>query len=225
MNKIKSKSTLALLCLLLTIKVDAQRLDKFASSSKKQTIFATTITYFGYVQQGATPDAIRDTNSFFFLYCWIPDSFNEIGVRMVSPVPLVVMPDRGDQVSETYYENESDKKIFFDPVIFLERANNFNPLTDSVKKHSDLQWILLGYNNDSQELFEQPSGKNTNALLRILSDVKSEIPKLVPGLYRIAFTSPPAQKWYGGYVFQLGIDSKIKSLKVASTMSEFNNKH
>ena len=134
------------------------------------------------------------------MYFWLNDSVTELAARLISPVPWVVMPDKGDLVSDNYYENEKDKATYFDPWISLDRAKEISNV-DDISKIKKRSWIPLAYNDDSSELFRQPSGKAYNSLLRIKS--------ASAGLYRISFTSYKKGKVRGGYLIQIGTTSKM----------------
>ncbi|MEO5572000.1 MAG: LipL32 family surface lipoprotein [Bacteroidia bacterium] len=203
----------------------AQRLDKFVSETgkvvrinKEQSIpYREVITYFGYIKPGSEPDEIRDSLNYYNFYFWLSDSVSEIGVRIISPVPDVVMPDRGDLTSENYFENEKNKENYFDTWISLERADSIFTKGEALLNQKKINWMLLGSNDDSPELFVQPSGKNSNSLVRIVSN---PVNRLSRGLYKIAFTSPKQKELKGSYILQLGMTSKLQETKLVKKLPE-----
>ncbi len=205
-----------------TSEIYSQRLDKFSYENPEagyKITYAKVVTYFGYIEPGSKPDEIINGKNLYYLYFRISDTIPEIGVRMISPVPYVVMPDRGDLVSDNYFDNEKDKTNYFDPWIAIERALNFNTETFS-KNDSAYKWVQLGFNDDSSELFPQPNGKFYNALLRIKN--KTSLPSLflIPGLYRIAFTNDKKNEVRGGFVVQLGSTNFIPALTLVKNSIE-----
>jgi hypothetical protein len=184
--------------LITCMNCDAQRLDRFGKANRIS--YDRIATYFGYADSLSKPDEVRNDTGYYHMYFWLNDSVSELGVRMISPVPEVVMPDRGDLVSENYYENEKDKVNYFDPWISLERSNEISILSDVAKTKTET-WIPLAFNDDSAELFKQPSGNAYNSLLRIRS--------ATAGLYRIRFTSYKKGKVRGSYLIQVGATKKM----------------
>ena len=213
---------IAISCL-IHLSVSAQRLDKFGSVSHQidghKIPYNKIISYFGYITTDSISVELRNEKKFYYFYFNLIDATDEIGIRLISPVPDVVMPDRGDLVSENYFDNEKDKKNYFDPWIKVERAVDFKS-EDSLKKDSCFSWILFGSNDDSSELFAQPDGKSNNSLLRIINRTDSVEKKLLPGLYRIAFTNNKNQTIKGGFVIQVGTNGNIFKGKVFANKEE-----
>lgn len=200
---------------LLITECSAQRLDRFAS--KARVSYGKTITYFGYLSPGNQPDEISNGKNFYYLYFQLPDSVAELGIRMISPVPAVVMPDKGDLVTENYYSNEKDKTNYFDPWIAIEKAENPKHF---LQNDTAAKWITIGFNDDSSELFWQPNGKRNNALLRIINKQQPTDKKIAPGFYRICFTDNKQPEVKGSFVVQLGTAHKLPGLKLLKNPGE-----
>ena len=197
---------------------NAQRLDKFASNGK---VYKPVITYFGYINSETIPDETINGKTFYYLYFKIADTVPEIGVRIISPVPVVVMPDEGDLVAENYYDNEHDKNNYFDTWVAIERAMDVKPEHFS-KPDSTIKWLQLGFNDDSQELFPQPNGKYYNSLLRIKTKPDDATKIFPPGLYRIRFSDNKNMQMKGGFVVQLGTTTKTFKLRLVKNPLELN---
>ncbi len=211
---------LVLLSVLVVASSKAQRLDRFAQANRIS--YNKIVSYFGYADSLAQPDEIRNDTGYYFMYFWISDSVSEIGARIISPVPEVVMPDRGDLVSENYYANEKEKTNYFDAWISLERAKEISVLGE-ITGAKTATWIQLGYNDDSSELFPQPSGNYYNSLLRIKSKTDSSGVFLSAGLYKIRFTSYKKGKVRGSYLIQVGTTALLPSLRLVKNPKELKD--
>jgi hypothetical protein len=208
-NKIITPS---LLFIFICLKSDGQRLDRFGSANRIS--YNKISSYFGYADSLNKPDETRKDTGYYFMYFWLNDSVAETGVRLISPVPDVVMPDRGDLVSDNYYENEKDKTNYFDTWISLERTPEI-VAKENIPGFKTAAWVQLGFNDDSSELFPQPSGNLYNSLLRIK--------KLPAGLYRVRFTSYKKGKVRGSYLLQVGITTALPFLKLVKNPEELKD--
>src|SRR3569832_2274267 len=96
----------------------AQKLDKFGADMGKKSVMGKEIripytdvtSYYGYIQPGSKPDEERDGKNYYYLYVWIPAAAPELGVRMVSPVPAKLAPEKTDYVAPEFTANASDTK-------------------------------------------------------------------------------------------------------------------
>lgn len=175
--------------------------------------YAGTKCYFGFIDSTWKAADTAAGKSFYYLYFNLPDTTNEIGVRMMSPVTPGISPNKGDLVEKGYYEYIKTHQDWFDPWIALEKQCI---VSDSSKKDSlKHEWILLGSNDDNEELFEQPTGKNTNALFRLISDSLSPQQKLDPGLYRIVVSSTKVKELTGSFILQIGASCKLYGIKIS----------
>ena len=201
--------------LLSTISSQAQRLDRFGADTgsearggvTRRIAYEDIKSFYGYIKPGAEASEIRDGKSFFYLYFVINVTLPEVGMRIITPVPDVVMPDKGDVVAENYYENEKDKKNTFDSWIALERAENLNEINNDLSQYKELKWQQLGFNDDSKE-----AENKTNSVLRLKTSAKQAI---APGLYRIAFTTmKEKEEVKGGFLIQLGSTVGLPGVKL-----------
>jgi hypothetical protein len=210
-----------------TLGMNAQKLDKFKAETGKQTKmgkefrinYTDKIGYYGYIKPGAAPDETRDGKKYYYLYLWIPAAAPEIGVRMISPVPEKMSPEKEDIVSPDYTANESDKKNYFDTWISLERAEGVTSLSD-LDKGKTAKWNSYGSNDDSSEMPAQPSGSNYNSLMRVMSETSNPAKALVTGLYRIGFTTYKVGEVQGGFFAEVGAPVKLPGVKIAKTIDD-----
>lgn len=205
---------------------NAQDLPSFDADLGKKEAFGVevripytdVISYYGYIKPGSTPDEERDGKKFYYLYLWIPVASPEIGIRMVSPVPKKMKPEKNDFVMEEYTANTDDKKSYFDTWITFERADNVFTEADIVTNGQTAGWIKYAYNDDSDELPKQPSGNKYNSLTRITSVPSDPLKALVVGLYRIGFTTYKTGEVQGSFIAQIGSVVEIPGVKVARTL-------
>jgi hypothetical protein len=206
--------------------INAQSLPTFDADFGKKTVFGQeiripytdVISYFGYIKSGSTPDEERGGKKYYYLYLWIPVASPEIGIRMVSPVPKDMKPEKLDYVMDDYTANSSDSKSYFDTWISFERSSVLLNDSGFVENVNNGSWTLLGQNDDSGELPKQPSGKKYNSLMRITSDVNNPTKSLVKGLYRIGFTTFKTGDVQGSFIAQIGSVVKIPGVVITKTL-------
>jgi hypothetical protein len=206
--------------------INAQTLPTFDADFGKKTVFGQeiripytdVISYFGYIKSGSTPDEERGGKKYYYLYLWIPVASPEIGIRMVSPVPKDMKPEKLDYVMDDYTANSSDNKSYFDTWISFERSSVLLNDSGFVENVNNGSWTLLGQNDDSGELPKQPSGKKYNSLMRISSDASNPTKSLVKGLYRIGFTTFKTGDVQGSFIAQIGSVVKIPGIIITKTL-------
>ncbi len=190
----------------------AQKIGKFGSDLGMKTVLGKELrppysevkSYYGYIVPGAQADEEKGGKKYYYVYVWIPVAAPEIGIRMISPVPDKMKPETGDFVNEQYTKNEADNQGYFDTWVTLERAVNILSLADVKTKIKSANWVQLGYNDDSNELPEQPSGLKYNSVLRVTSSLSDPLKAITVGLYRIGFTTFKTGTVQGGFVAQIG---------------------
>ncbi len=198
----------------------AQRMGPFCSFSVNQEPdgnvsigpYIGTVSYFGYFEDGNLADDTSANQNKYYFYFSLPQSTNEIGARALSPIPTTIMPSRGDQVAMNYFENETNKSDFFDPVIMLEKCVN-----DESGKGV---WVQLGINDNSEELPAQPTGERNNALIRVSSDSVDVSKMLVPGVYRIVVKDKFDRPAVGGCFLQVGTTCRVSGLWLYKSPAE-----
>ena len=213
-----------MLCFSLAIiSANAQKLDKFGSSTEKKvgpkTIrvpYTDVITYLGFAEVGSE-DATVDGKKFYYIYLWIPAIAPEIGVRMMSPAGDIKKIKNPAKASN--FDDNSGSKDYFDTYITLER-------TLSILKKEDINednitaanWIKLAYNDDSGEMPKNPGGSKYNSLFRYKSVASSPEKALTRGLYRIGFTTYKKGEVKGTFIAQVGAPIKLPGVAIAKTI-------
>jgi len=183
-------------------------------------------SYYGYAKPGTKPDAVVDGKKFSYIYVWVPAVAPEIGVKMLSPVPEGMAPEKDeagkylDFISSTWEANKDEKTKFFDTYITFERSAIINP-ADIAGKYKSTKWFKLASNDDDSSLPANPSGSNYNSLLRHVSEASDPLKAITRGLYRVGFTTYKRGEVQGSFLAQVGspvaipgvvIDSDIKAL-------------
>jgi hypothetical protein len=226
MKKILQLVIFAFLTLYLSNGINAQKLDKFTGDLGKKVVmgkdvrapYTQVISYYSYIKPGCKPDEVRDGKNYFYLYVWIPIAAPELGVRMASPVPIKMAPEKTDFVTQDYTDNKADVTNYFDTWISLERANGIVSVDQILTGAGKASWMNLGTNDDSGEMPAQPSGSNYNSLMRITSDINDPLKSLVIGLYRIGFTTYKVGDVQGSFLAQVGAPIKIPGVVIAKDL-------
>ncbi len=222
------KIFLLLIIHFINVHAFAQKIPKFGADLGMKTIlkkdiripYTSVTSYYGYIKPGTKPDEVKGGKNYYYVYLWIPIAAPEIGVRMISPIPTGMTPEEGDFKSATYDSNKTENNNFFDTWVTLERAVNIISLNDVTTKINEANWVRLGYNDDSGELPEQPSGNAYNSVMRVSSTVSDPLRALTVGLYRIGFTTFKTGEVEGGFVAQIGAPIKLPGVKVSATVSD-----
>jgi hypothetical protein len=203
----------------------AQRMGPFCSfsvnydQSGQESIgpYIGTVRYFNFFEKDDPADDTSKNQNRYYFYFSLPVSTNEIGARAVSPIPTTILPARGDQVAVNYFENESNKGDFFDPVIIIEKC-----ISD---ENGNSQWIELGMNDNSEELPAQPTGERKNALVRVTSDTADVNKMLVPALYRVVVMDKNDLPAIGGCFIQVGITKQVTGFMLYRDPAEMSVKN
>jgi hypothetical protein len=222
MKKIRTFIVLGI-SLVFALQLNAQKLEKFGSSTEKQvgpkTIrvpYTDVVSYMGYAAPG-NEDEVRDDKKFYYIYVWIPAVAPELGVRMMSPVGNTKIKKAIE--SEEYKSNKGSSD-YFDTYITLERSNivSLEGLTE--EKAMNAQWVTLERNDDSGEMPKQPSGSSYNSLLRYESVASNPQKALTRGLYRVGFTTYKRGEVNGTFLAEVGAPIKLPGVGMAKTIDE-----
>lgn len=205
---------------------EAQKLPGFDADLGMKKVFGQEIrlpytdvlSYYGYIKPGSTCDEERGGKKYYYLYLWIPTAIPELGLRMVSPVPKEMKPEKLDYVMDEYTENSSDRTSYFDTWICLEKSDVYFNDSNFVDKVKNANWTMMAQNDDSDELPKQPSGKKYNSMMRISSDANNPTKSLVKGLYRIGFTTYKTGEVKGSFIAQIGAVIKIPGTVITKTI-------
>lgn len=195
------KNSVILLLFLLPYITAAQRLDRFAGvdASGKITGYQHIKSYYGFIDSLQKPEINKEGLKCYFLYFTLYDTLSDLGIRILNPVPELAMPDKGDEVSEKYYEHEKDKSGAFNPHISLERQQISN-------EPGALQWERFNFIKEDKD---KPDA--TSTVLRITDEKKT---RLLPNTYRIVISTTSKQEISSGFLVQLGSMGIIKSVKL-----------
>ena len=177
--------------------------------------YTDVISYYGYIKPGAAPDEEVGGKKYYYLYMWIPVASPEIGIRMISPIPKKMKPEKDDFVMDEYTANADDKKSYFDTWITFQRALNVISESDIDTTGQSNTWVKYDQNDDSSELPKQPSGNKYNSLMRISTNTSNPEKALVVGLYRIGFTTYKTGEVQGSFLAQIGAVVDIPGVKIA----------
>jgi hypothetical protein len=226
MRKMVKVAMIGTLALFIISGLNAQKLDKFTADLGKKVVmnkdvripYTDVISYFGYVKPGVAPDEVKDGKKYYYLYIWVPIAAPEIGVRMISPVPEKMKPEKDDFVTQDFTDNKDERKTFFDTWISFERANGIVSVDKILSDAPTASWMNLGTNDDSGEMPAQPSGSKYNSLMRITSDISDPLKSLVIGLYRIGFTTYKVGEVQGSFMAQVGAPIKIPGIVIAADL-------
>jgi hypothetical protein len=148
----------------------AQRLEPFGSGGNKKTgmnarsiPYENTLFYF---------ECINDNNDFLVRdgkegsLCDVLFSgrqpVQEIGLRVLSPIPELVSPNRGHIVTADYSDSCDYKEKGFDPVLKISRSKKQFSRTDLSQSETKPEFILLGENDNNDEM-----NVKENALIRL----------------------------------------------------------
>lgn len=219
-------SSLLALSLLFSIGANAQKLDKFGSSTEKtvgpKTIkvpYTDVISYLGYAAPG-NEDEIKDGKKFYYIYVWIPAVAPELGVRMMSPAGSVKI--KNATTTEEYTKNQSSKD-YFDTYITIEKSDISKTSDIKAEKVKSAEWTVLAQNDDSGEMPALPNGSKYNSLLRYKSEAGNPQKALTAGLYRIGFTTYKKGEVKGTFLAQVAAPVKLPGVVMSVSVEELMN--
>lgn len=226
----KKLSLIVALCALAATTAHADKLPKFGAEMGKKTIlgkeirmpYTDVVSYYGYIKPGSKPDEEKGGKKYFYIYVWVPAVAPELGVRMISPVPDDMKPEKTDFVSPEFTANTANKTSYFDTWITLERADGITKLEDVATKGKSASWNRYDSNDDSSEMPAQPSGLKYNSLMRISSEPGNPLKALVVGLYRVGFTTYKTGDVQGSFLAQIGAPVKLPGVKVAQDLQSLS---
>ncbi len=153
--------------------------------------YGTVASYLGSAKEGGQE---------LLVYVWLAGVTPELGVRVLSPAR-----GYGELPPASFLEaprDESAGDAYFDPVVKVERCLDIAIPEELTRPCGE--WILLGQNDNSQELPPQPDGERHNALLRVSSVPQSPTRTLARGLYRVTITAA-RESPRGAWLLQLGL--------------------
>lgn len=213
----KSFGIVAMTCLTFLTSGCAARLAQFGATPDAAAPYQEVASYYGYVAPGTQPDETRQNRKTYYVYVWLPSGVPELGVRVVSPTKDLPQAE-GQMFRQTDYTGNADGKEFFDPAVLLERCTTINNPREIGQTCA--AWARLGENDDSNELPDQPSGRKTNALLRVTSNNADANHALMRGLYRVGLSDAKRGEVNGTYLLQLGTPVQLSGIAIGRTLDE-----
>ncbi len=211
------KIILLLSIVLNSVTTVAQRLSPFeavtlnaaAGSGGDKLPYEKTISFFGFISDSSHVDTILEDKPVYYHYLFLPGDADELGIRLISPVPELFFADRGDIESEEFIsKNQSDKSKWFDAAIRLEKIDiNTTDQSESVK--------TIAINYKSKDVPGLPNGKSENPLIRITNETLSG------GFYRIAVINEISEQTRtGSYVVQIGTVPRIRGIRISRILKD-----
>ncbi|MDQ3262427.1 MAG: Lipl32 family lipoprotein [Myxococcota bacterium] len=191
------------------------RLSQFGATQDAAAPYDGLVSYYGYIAPGTQPDETRQNRPVHYVYLWLPNAAPELGLRVVSPTKDLPAAE-GMAIKQPGYSANADGKEFFDPWVLLERCTTISNPAEVAQTCAS--WTKLGENDDSNELPEQPSGRKTNALLRVSSSSGDKA--IERGLYRIGLGTAKKGEVSGTYLLQLGASGNLSGAVLAKTTNE-----
>ncbi|MBL7925021.1 MAG: hypothetical protein JNL88_12540 [Bacteroidia bacterium] len=199
------------LSLLPFLPLQAQRLEPFgAESGKRESAtgvrrqpYEKVFHYFEWVEEDNIFLSRKNDKDLYTAYFFVPDSLQELGVRVLSPVPELISPNKGHFATEAYQERGATQSQGFDPVVRISRAERRTPPE---------KWLLLAENDNNTEM-----PVSSSSILRLLSG--QNVDKLPPGLYKIEVFAAQKQGLRGAFLLQLGSIPPLSDLQFSNTPS------
>ncbi|MBK5286214.1 MAG: hypothetical protein JJE25_12515 [Bacteroidia bacterium] len=211
----KKPANLFLLLFFLSTSLSAQRMEKFGNNGIAYSVIKTL---YGIIPtKNIESHVVKDTVN-YYVYLWIPDSVSEISVRLISPVPRFVSPNKGESITEDYLDPPATSyKKYFVPEFRLEKSINATAAEDVFSK--SLLWKIIEKSRNSSDNFAQQSEIINGALLRVFNNAKKNI-RLTAGLYRIQFSAQKEKNPEGTFLLQVGIPQMIPAMKLFRSAQE-----
>ncbi|MFN8153550.1 MAG: hypothetical protein U0Y08_04585 [Bacteroidia bacterium] len=185
--------------LVCSISASAQRLAPFLSLSGNRGYPAITnpIPYekpqsrFEYIDSTCTFLIQKKTGWTYTAYFEVKDSLQELGIRVISPLPDLLSPRKGDIVTPAYESKPANAANGFKPEVYLFKAKpgdvNFVELEDMTPLQRR-NWISPGF-----RLVDSGNGV-----------------KLAPGIYKLVIFTQDRKKPSGSFVVEFGSVPKIQ---------------
>jgi hypothetical protein len=196
-----------------------QRLEPFLASpgrvklgnQAEQAPYDRTVGLFDFIPEGSMSDTIAGDTSYFFAHFISPIELQEIGIRVISPIPQNCYPAKGDYETERYSVNPEALSLYFNPRIRVEFWGEIASADTSVKTFG---WSLLNHSANSRSGPVKANEESGKAELRIYS-----VP-LNAGHYRVMVTDADNGKPSGSYLLQVGTVPGIKSIKAVTQKND-----
>ena len=182
-------------------KSPAQRLAPFTSLTGNRGYPAITqpVPYekvqsrFEFIDSTCTYLKQKKTGWTYTAWFEIKDSLQELGIRIISPLPDLMSPAKGDVTTPAFDAKPAKDNSGFKPEIYLLKA---------VAKSDDMNFIeLKDMTPVSQRNWKAPSFRITD---------KGDGTKLSPGIYQIVIFTQDRAKPQGAFALQFGSIPRIQ---------------
>lgn len=199
----------------------AQRLEQFGSDSGKRESGGIThripyekvISYFDFIDKDHSQLSSHKGQEEITFYFYLEDSLTELGLRVLSPVPELVTPKKGNYATNAFLDSSKNKNIGFDPVLKIKRSKSFVEKADLGRKDFIPDWVLLGENDNQNEMF-----RKEYALIRLVATADQNV--LCPGLYCITITASK-ESLRGSFLLQIGYNPAGSTLQLKNKWQLF----
>lgn len=150
-------------------------------------------TLFEYIDSTCTFLNQKKTGWTYTAYFEINDSLQELGIRIISPLPDLLSPAKGDITTNAYDEKPEKDNTGFKPEIYLLKA---------VAKSEDMNFIEM------QDMTPLKMKDRLHPTIRLVS--KDEKNLLAPGIYKLVIFTQDRSKPSGAFALQFGSIPRIK---------------
>lgn len=178
----------------------SQGLNKFVSITSAKMVEGKRVRSEYPAMSGYVGHCENNNQNEKYLYLWVPNLIQEVGVRVISPIGDYT-PDSKDILEPNALLK---KDTGFDPMIVFEMP--VVPMTDKSKileSGSKVTWKSTLKNDDATEKVTGITGKETASVLRMAATSSKFL-----GLYRIKISAVKDTKLIGSYLMQAGsVDS------------------
>jgi hypothetical protein len=144
-------------------------------------------TLFEYIDSTCTFLNQKKTGWTYTVYFEIKDSLQELGIRIISPLPDLLSPAKGDIMTNAFQEKPEKDNTGFKPEIYLLKA---------VAKSEDMNFIEM------QDMTPLKMKDRLHPTIRLVS--KDEKNLLAPGIYKLVIFTQDRSKPSGAFALQFG---------------------
>ena len=181
----------------------AQRTEPFSASAAKGRLTGTPYeysqSYFEFIDsKNEFVKSINDSDQ-YILYFFIDDSLTELGIRVLSPIPGLTTPNKGNIATASYEAHSNELTKGFDANITLYKADGAANRSLLILDDRNYTWKLIAENDKNSELRD-----NKNPLIRL------ENTSIDAGLYMLSINSHSLKKLKGSFLLQIGTNHGVR---------------
>lgn len=181
----------------------AQRTEPFCASKPKDKLIGTpydyTQSYFEFIDtHNAFVKQVNDSDR-YVIYFFLDDSLSELGIRVLSPIPPLTTPNKGNIATDDYSLHANELNKGFDAQIALFRATGTHSRNDLNLADENYSWFQIAFNDNNYE-----NSDYKNPLLRLEN---TSIPE---GLYMLSIGSREFKKLRGSFLLQIGSNPGVR---------------